>query len=71
MAQSKSRSWKMERANVHTSGSSRPRSNKYSGSDTSVKPAAGTREKVWVGGYRKADGTEVAGHYRKLNHGSA
>ena len=27
-------------------------------------PAPGTRERVWVGGYTKSDGTKVAGYYR-------
>ena len=69
MAQTKSRSWKLERASVHTAGSNRPRSNKYSASDAGPKPKPGSREKVWVGGYQKADGTKVAGHYRGLNNG--
>ena len=29
------------------------------------------RSKVWVGGYRKSDGTKVAGHFRGQNNGSA
>ena len=58
------RAWKMERASVKTKGSDRSRSNKYSGSDSSKKPAPGSREKVWVGGYTKSDGTKVEGYYR-------
>jgi hypothetical protein len=64
MAQSKSRSWKLERASVSVKGKSRPRSNKYSGSDSSKRPDPGTRERIWVGGYTKSDGTKVNGHYR-------
>ena len=64
MAKAKGRAWKMERASVHVAGKSRPRSNKYSSGDSSKKPAAGTREQVWVGGYKRADGTRIKGHYR-------
>jgi len=56
--------WKLERASVHVRGKSRPRSNKYSHSDQHKKPAAGTRVRFWVGGYVRADGTRVNGHYR-------
>jgi hypothetical protein len=54
----------LERASVHVPGQSRPRSNKYSDSDSKPRPAPGTRSRVWVGGYTKADGTKVEGHYR-------
>jgi hypothetical protein len=64
MPASKGRSWKLERASVTTRGKSRPRSNKYSGGDTSRKPGAGSRERVWVGGYTRADGSKVSGYYR-------
>ena len=64
MASSKGRSWKLERASVTVPGKSRPRSNKYSGGDSSKKPAPGSRERVWVGGYRRADGSKVSGYYR-------
>jgi hypothetical protein len=57
-------SWKMERASVKVPGKSRPRSNKYSGGDPGKKPAPGSRSRVWVGGYTRADGTEVKGYYR-------
>lgn len=60
----KGRAWKLERASVSVPAKSRPRSNKYSGGDTGEKPAPGTRERVWVGGYTRADGTKVEGHYR-------
>jgi hypothetical protein len=56
----------MERASVHKSNRSRPRSNKYSKSDSDERPRAGERGRVWVGGYQRADGTRVEGHYRKL-----
>jgi hypothetical protein len=58
------RSWKNERASVNRKGASKPRSNKYSGSDTKARPARGSRTRVWVGGYTRRDGTEVSGHYR-------
>jgi hypothetical protein len=64
MATSKGRSWKLERASVTVKGQSRPRSNKYSGGDSSEKPAPGSRERVWVGGYTRADGSKVSGYYR-------
>ena len=64
MAQRRSKSWKLDRASVHTKAKSRPRSNKYSASDTTERPAPRSRGRVWVGGYRRADGTRVAGHYR-------
>ena len=66
MAQSKSRSWKLERASVSHKGQLRARSNKYRSSDSKTKPTAGSRQRVWVGGYDKADGTHVAGHYRTI-----
>jgi hypothetical protein len=61
----KRRSWKAERASVSVQGKSRPRSNKYSKSDSQSKPAE-TRERVWVGGYTRSDGAQVKGHYRSL-----
>jgi hypothetical protein len=68
MPKQQGRAWKMERASVHVAGKSRPRSNKYSASDQSKKPAPGERQRVWVGGYVRADGTRVNGHYRALAH---
>lgn len=66
MATSKGRSWKGERASVTVKGKSRPRSNKYSKTgDSKKKPAAGSRDRVWVGGYRRADGSKVSGYYRE------
>ena len=56
----------MERASVTRRNQRRPASNKYSRSDTSERPAAGARQKIWVGGYTKHDGTEVAGYYRSV-----
>lgn len=64
MANAKGRAWKMERASVKVPGKKRPRSNKYSDSDPSNKPAPGTREQIWIGGYTRADGTKIKGHYR-------
>jgi hypothetical protein len=58
------RAWTTERASVSERGESRPRSNKYSGSDAGQKPAAGQRQRVWVGGYTRQDGTHVSGYYR-------
>ena len=59
-----SRSWKLERASVKVPGKSRPRSNKYSDSDSKPAPPPGTRSRIWVGGYTKDDGTKVEGYYR-------
>jgi hypothetical protein len=64
MPHRKGRSWKLERASVHVRGKSRPRSNKYCAVDSQPRPAPGTRERVWVGGYVRSDGTKVRGHYR-------
>lgn len=63
-SKSSSRSWKMERASVHKKGASRPKSNKYSKSDQTKRPAAGARSRIWVGGYTREDGTHVDGYYR-------
>jgi hypothetical protein len=54
----------MERASVSKRGASRPRSNKYSKSDSSQRPSAGSRVRIWVGGYTRSDGTRVEGYYR-------
>jgi hypothetical protein len=62
------RAWKLERASVHHRGSSRPRSNKYSKSDCDTMPGAGERERIWVGGYTRADGVAVHGYYRSAPH---
>jgi hypothetical protein len=64
MARSKGRAWKNERASVTVSGRSRPRSNKYSHSDSHQRPAAHTRDRVWVAAYTRSDGRHVEGHYR-------
>jgi hypothetical protein len=61
---SKRGSWRLERASVSRKGAKRPRSNKYSKSDQSERPAARERARVWVGGYVRGDGTRVEGHYR-------
>ena len=58
--------WKLERASVTTPGKKRPHSNKYSESDQDKKPGAGERTRAWVGGYTRADGKKVKGHYRAI-----
>ncbi|HXF38946.1 MAG TPA: hypothetical protein VN687_04475 [Blastocatellia bacterium] len=63
MANKSGRAWKLERASVNGKGA-RPRSNKYSVSDADRKPAPGSRERIWVGGYTRADGSKVEGYYR-------
>ena len=64
MANAKGRAWKQERASVKVAGKAKPRSNKYSGGDSGKKPAPGTRDQIWVGGYTRTDGTKIKGHYR-------
>lgn len=66
MATTKGRSWKLERASVTVKVKPRPRSNKYAKSDTTAKPAAGERSRVWVGAYTRSDGRAVKGHYRSV-----
>lgn len=59
------RAWKNERASVNKKNRSRPKSNKYSSSDKSKRPEAGTSEQYWRAGYTRKDGTKVKGHYVK------
>ncbi|HEY2910588.1 MAG TPA: hypothetical protein VGI99_10095 [Gemmataceae bacterium] len=66
MNRHKSNSWKMERASVAVRSKSRPRSNKYSHGDGDKRPDPGDRQRVWVGGYSRANGTKVTGHYRSM-----
>ncbi len=66
MPSSKGRVWKTERASVNSRSKSRPRSNRYSGGDIHPKPPAGSRSRIWVGGYTRADGTKVHGYYRSI-----
>lgn len=66
----KGRAWKLERASVTAKGESRPRSNKYAESDKDQKPKPGERTRAWVGGYTRADGKKVKGHYRELSQGA-
>jgi hypothetical protein len=66
MPQSTGRAWKLERATVHVQGQKRPRSNKYSESDSHRRPAPGERQKCWVAAYTRADGVAVKGHYRMM-----
>lgn len=65
MAGQPNRSWRLERASVHRDGAE-AKSNKYSGSDSTHdrRPAPHRRSRVWIGGYTRADGTRVKGHYR-------
>ena len=64
MAKQKGRAWKVDRASVSVEGEKRPRSNKYSGSDSTKEPAPGQRQRVWVGGYVRGDGTKIEGYCR-------
>lgn len=63
MANKSGRAWKLERASVNGKGT-RSRSNKYSASDADRKPDPGSRERIWVGGYTRANGSQVEGYYR-------
>ncbi|MGZ6376920.1 MAG: hypothetical protein ACXWPI_19645 [Ktedonobacterales bacterium] len=65
------RAWKMERASVNRQGRVRPKSDKYSKSDSKSRPMPGARSRIWVGGYTRSDGTKVEGYYREIaNAGS-
>ena len=65
--QKQGRAWKMERASVKNGGRAKPRSNKYRRTaDGDKKPVSGERERAWVGGYTRADGKKVKGHYREI-----
>jgi len=66
MATKSGRAWKLERASVTVKGAGRPRSNKYSKSDNDTRPAPHSRDRVWVGGYTRADGVKVKGYYRAV-----
>lgn len=55
------RAWKNERASVNKKNNSRPKSNKYSASDSSKRKD--NAEQYWVAGYTRRDGTKVKGHY--------
>ena len=57
----RSGSWKKERASVDKKNKSRPKSNKYSGSDRSKRE--NSSEQYWRAGYTRKDGTKVKGHY--------
>lgn len=57
------RAWKNERASVSKQNKSRPRSNKYSKSDTSKRPESGSATRYWRAGYTRKDGVKVKGHY--------
>lgn len=61
------RAWKAERASVSTKQGKKPRSNKYRSNDSDQAPNSRARSRAWVGGYTRADGTKVKGHYRELN----
>jgi hypothetical protein len=65
MATKSGRAWKMERASVTSRDARRPRSNKYSASD-GPRPQPGSRSRIWVGGYKRGDGTKVGGYYRSV-----
>jgi len=60
---SRGRAWKNERASVNKQNKSRPKSNKYSASDSSKRED--NAEQYWRAGYTRKDGTKVKGHYVK------
>ena len=58
----RSGSWKKERASVNSKNKARSKSNKYRpGSDQSKRPDESTH--YWRAGYTRKDGTRVKGHY--------
>ena len=57
------RAWKNERTSVNTKNKTRPKSNKYSKSDTTKRSEQGSTERYWRAGYTRKDGTKVKGHY--------
>ena len=57
------RAWKNERASVSKQNKTRPKSNKYTKSDSGKRPDAGSTERYWRAGYTRKDGTKVKGHY--------
>lgn len=57
----KGRAWKMERTSVRKSDGS-TRSNRYSNSDSSKKPAPGTRKQYWHPGNNRYQKNP---HYKK------
>jgi hypothetical protein len=59
-------SWKKERASVSERGKTKPRSNKYSGTDSTKHPKSAARGQYWRAGYTRKDGTRVKGHYVKM-----
>lgn len=58
-------SWKKERASVNRKQKPKPKSNKYSTSDSRQK-ASTPRDHYWRAGYTRKDGTQVKGHYVKM-----
>ena len=62
---SNGRAWKNERASVSRKDQSRPRSNKYSSTDSSKRSEVDSSEQYWRAGYTRKDGTKVKGHYVK------
>jgi hypothetical protein len=68
MKRQSNRSWNMERASITRKGATRSDSNKYSHSDSKQVATSG-RERIWVGGYSRQNGTHVHGYYRSTpNH---
>jgi hypothetical protein len=69
MPSKQGRAWTQERASVSAAGRERPRSNKYRPSDSGKQPSH-ARQRVWVGGYTRADGRKVEGYYRATARGA-
>jgi hypothetical protein len=44
----------------------RSHSHKFSGGDTTKKPKAWSRQKIWVGAYLRESGKRIAGYFRRL-----
>jgi len=62
-----SRSWHLERAGVWHKQAKRSHSHKYSAHDTTKRPKAGSRKRVWVGAYIRETGKRIAGYFRRGN----
>jgi len=60
-----SRSWHLERAGVWHKRAKRSHSHKFSKGDTTKRPKAHTRKRVWIGAYIRKTGQRIAGYFRR------
>lgn len=59
------RSWHLERAGVWHKRAKRSHSHKFSGNDTTRRPKARSRQRIWVGAYIRESGKRIAGYFRR------